>query len=54
MAARLHLPFPVVSDEKPSLTRALDLPTMRVAGLTLIKRLALIIDDDAPISRRPR
>jgi peroxiredoxin len=39
------LPFPVLSDEKLELTRALDLPTMQVAGLTLIKRLALIIDD---------
>src|SRR5437899_2670041 len=45
MASRLHLPFPVLSDEKLALTRALDLPTMEVAGLTLIKRLALIIDD---------
>jgi peroxiredoxin (alkyl hydroperoxide reductase subunit C) len=45
MASRLHLPFPVLSDEKLELTRALRLPTMQVAGLTLIKRLALIIDD---------
>jgi peroxiredoxin len=45
MAARLHLPFPVLSDEKLVLTGALDLPTMQVAGLTLIKRLALIIDN---------
>jgi peroxiredoxin (alkyl hydroperoxide reductase subunit C) len=45
MASRLHLPFPVLSDEKLLLTRALELPTMQVAGLTLIKRLALIIDD---------
>ena len=45
MASRLHLPFPVLSDEKLALTRALDLPTMQVAGLTMIKRLALIIDD---------
>ena len=45
MAERLHLPFTVLSDEKLALTRALDLPTMLVAGLTLIKRLALIIDD---------
>ncbi|HEX9210196.1 MAG TPA: peroxiredoxin [Bradyrhizobium sp.] len=45
MASRLHLPFPVLSDEKLALTRALNLPTMEVAGLTLIKRLALIIDD---------
>jgi peroxiredoxin len=34
----------VLSDEKLAFTRALNLPTMEVAGLTLIKRLALIID----------
>jgi peroxiredoxin (alkyl hydroperoxide reductase subunit C) len=45
MASRLHLPFPVLSDEKLELTRTLRLPTMEVAGLMLIKRLALIIDD---------
>lgn len=45
MASRLHLPFPVLSDEKLKLTEALRLPTMEVAGLTLIKRLALIVDD---------
>jgi peroxiredoxin len=45
MASRLHLPFPVLSDDKLQLASALDLPTMEVAGLTLIKRLALIIDD---------
>jgi peroxiredoxin (alkyl hydroperoxide reductase subunit C) len=45
MASRLHLPFPVLSDEKLELTNALDLPTMEVAGLVMIKRLALIVDD---------
>ncbi|WP_295855335.1 peroxiredoxin [Tardiphaga sp.] len=45
MAARLHLPFPVLSDEALDLVHALDLPIMEVADLTLIKRLALIIDD---------
>ena len=45
MASRLHLPFPVLSDEKLQLTHALNLPTMAVAGMTLIRRLALIIDD---------
>ena len=45
MASRLHLPFPVLSDEKLGLSRALKLPTMEVAGLTLIKRLALIVDN---------
>ena len=45
MASRLHLPFPVLSDEKLELVDALNLPVMDVAGLTLIKRLALVIDD---------
>jgi peroxiredoxin len=45
MASRLHLPFSVLSDKKLELTRALGLPTMEVAGLTLMKRMALIIDD---------
>jgi peroxiredoxin len=45
MAERLHLPFTVLSDDKLALTKALKLPTMEVAGLTLIKRLAMIIDD---------
>src|ERR1700740_1610360 len=43
MAGRLHLPFPVLSDEQLELTRALKLPTMAVAGLTVIKRIELII-----------
>jgi len=45
MAARLHLPFPVLSDEQLKLSAALRLPTMDVAGLTLIKRLALVVDN---------
>ena len=45
MASRLHLPFPVLSDENLDLARGLKLPTMEVAGQTLMKRLALVIDD---------
>src|ERR1041384_4941686 len=45
MTSRLHLPFPVLSDEKPELAHALNVPTMEVAGLPLIRRLALIVDD---------
>src|SRR4029079_3869548 len=45
MVERLHVPFPVLSDEKLALVRAMRLPTMDVAGQTLIKRLALVIDD---------
>ena len=44
-AARLHLPFAVLSDEKLALTRALNLPTFSTAGMTLLKRMALVIDD---------
>jgi peroxiredoxin len=43
-AQRLHLPFPILSDEKLELTRALKLPTFSVAGMTLLKRMALLID----------
>jgi peroxiredoxin len=42
---RLHLPFPLLSDEKLELTQTLRLPTMDVAGMTLIKRLAMVVDD---------
>jgi peroxiredoxin len=44
-AIRLHLPFPLLSDAKLALTRGLALPTMEVAGLTLIRRLAMVVDD---------
>jgi peroxiredoxin len=42
---RLHLPYPILSDEQLALTRALDLPTFAVEGLTLIKRVTLIVRD---------
>ncbi|MGM4917655.1 peroxiredoxin [Tardiphaga sp. 813_E8_N1_3] len=45
MAGRLHLPFPVLSDEQLELSDALSLPTMDVADQTMINRLAMIIDD---------
>ncbi|HWE17995.1 MAG TPA: peroxiredoxin [Hyphomicrobiaceae bacterium] len=44
-AERLHLPFPLLSDERLALAKALRLPTMQAGGMTLIKRLALVIDD---------
>lgn len=43
--ARLHLPFAILSDTRLALTRALTLPTMTVASLTLLKRMAWVIDD---------
>jgi peroxiredoxin len=42
---RLHLPFAVLSDERLELARAIKLPTFKVAGMTLLKRMALVIDD---------
>ncbi len=45
MAERLHLPFPVLSDERLELTRELGLPTFETSGWTLLKRLTLVIDD---------
>ena len=44
---RLHLPFAILSDEKLALTRTLNLPTFTVDGMTLIKRMAWVIDDGA-------
>jgi peroxiredoxin len=46
-ATRLHLPFPLLSDERLALTTALSLPTFQVDDMTLIRRLTLIIDDGA-------
>jgi peroxiredoxin len=46
-AQRLHLPFPLLSDAAMKLARALPLPTFSVAGVTLLKRMALVIDDGA-------
>jgi peroxiredoxin len=43
MAARLHLPFEVLSDAEFAWTNALRLPTFEVAGMRLLKRLTLII-----------
>jgi peroxiredoxin len=44
MAGRLELPFEVVSDAELRLVRELRLPTFEVDGMTLVKRLTLIID----------
>ncbi|MGB7258629.1 MAG: peroxiredoxin [Pseudolabrys sp.] len=42
---RLHLPFSILSDEKRALGKAIGLPTFTTSGLTLFKRMALVIDD---------
>ena len=45
MAERLHLPFPVLSDERLELTSTLGLPTFETSGWTLLRRLTLVIDN---------
>ena len=45
MADRLHLPFPVLSDDGYQLQRALRLPTFVAAGMTLLKRITLIVNN---------
>ena len=44
-AERLHLPFAILSDAGLTLTAALELPTFTVDGMTLVKRMAWVIDD---------
>jgi peroxiredoxin len=44
-AERLHLPFQILSDAELKFGRALNLPTFSVAGMTLLKRMAMVIDD---------
>lgn len=41
---RLHLPYPLLSDENRDLSDALHLPRFEAAGLTLLSRITLIID----------
>ncbi|WP_223839767.1 peroxiredoxin [Saccharopolyspora pogona] len=44
---RLRLPFKMLSDPALAVVGALDLPTFEVGGMTLYKRLTLIIRDGA-------
>ncbi len=43
--ARLGLPFPLLSDAELAFARALRLPTFEFGGMTLTKRLTLIVRD---------
>ena len=45
LATRLHLPFPVLSDADLRLATSMRLPTRKAGGLTLIKRMAMVIDN---------
>jgi len=42
---RLHLPFPLLSDERVAFATALNLPTFSVDGMILIRRLTLVVRD---------
>lgn len=44
-AERLHLPFSILSDEHLKLTGAMNLPTFKTGGMTLLKRITLVIND---------
>lgn len=44
-ADRLHLPFPLLSDENLAFASAMELPTFEADGQTLLKRLTLIARD---------
>jgi peroxiredoxin len=44
-AERLHLPFALLSDQNLALAHALRLPVFTTAGMTLLKRLTLVIED---------
>jgi peroxiredoxin len=43
MANRVHLPFEVLSDASLRFARALKLPTFEIVGMTLLKRLTLVL-----------
>jgi peroxiredoxin len=45
MVQRLHLPFLVLSDENYLFQKALNLPTFIASGMTLLKRITLIVHD---------
>ena len=42
---RLHLPFAILSDADLNLALAMHLPMFMVAGMTLLARMALVIED---------
>lgn len=44
-AERLHLPFALLSDKELQLAKALRLPTFEAGGMTLIRRITLVVRD---------
>lgn len=51
-AARLGLPFPLLSDEDLALARALDLPLMKAEGRTMLRRITLVAEAGRIIALR--
>jgi peroxiredoxin len=46
LVERLHLPYPVLSDEKLIFANLLKLPTFKVDNMNLIKRVTIILKDN--------
>jgi peroxiredoxin len=44
-AQRLHLPFPLLSDTNLKLKTAIGLPSFSTSGMTLYKRMAMVLED---------
>jgi len=44
VASRLHLPFPLLSDERLALTGAMRLPTFTAGDMVLLRRMTLVMD----------
>ncbi len=42
---RLHLPFPLLSDAHLTFTTGMRLPTFETSGMTLLKRVTLMVED---------
>jgi peroxiredoxin len=45
VAERLHLPFPILSDEKLEFASSMRLPMFETSGMKLLKRLTLVIEN---------
>lgn len=45
VAGRLHLPFPLLSDETLAFSKALGLTTFEAGGMVLLKRITLVVRD---------
>jgi peroxiredoxin len=48
-AQRLHLPFPLLSDANLKLKTAIGLPSFSTSGMTLYKRMAMVLEDAAVV-----